>query len=281
MKKKTEFGEMLSSAIEKSSSKIENFVWKKSDGSTVKLVDMSIDDLTKAYNHADSMLHSENAYHPGKYVVRKNIQNMYANCNAELLLRYILYVSNIEQLKTKKDIVDVINEYRNVLHIKDNDYVTVIFDNLPTAFEKVTIEKLVRACLDSLEPFNRRLISNDFIIGRGLWLTEKEKQDLIEYDEHGNKKNRLEVIKERLFLGNVHLRIDQRGLTYNEFRSLVQLSPRIKFSAIPTATLELLRDKILLMLDNELNYHIQKWTSIQENIKKVLDFKNSENENQK
>lgn len=268
----SDFGE-LSKAIEKKQEAIDNLVWRNSDGTNVKLVDMNEKDLVKAYNHCTSMLHSTNRYSPGKYQVRKNIWNMYNNCNAELLLRYILNVCEISELKTNKNIVDLVNIYRADKHIKDNDKVTVIFEHLPQIFENVTIEKLVRACLDSLEPFNKGLVSNEFIISEGIWFTDSERKDLTEYDEDGNLRNRLDVMKERLFLKDVRLRIDPKGLSYNEFRALIQLEPYQKFSTIPSSTLELLRDKVLLALDNNLEWHIQKWTKLLNNVKRVAEYK--------
>ena len=65
--------------------------------------------------------------------------------------------------------------------------------------------------------------------------------------------------KERLILNNsLRLRIDRKGLSYNEFRSLVKLDQYPKISSLPTATLTLLRDKILLLLDYDVEYHIAK-----------------------
>lgn len=198
---------------------------------------------------------------------------MQANCNAELLLRYILNVCEISELKTNKNIVDLVNSYRANKHIKDTDFVTVIFDNLPEQFITVTVEKFVRAALDSLEPFNKKLISNDFIISEGIWFTEAERKDLTEFNDDGSIRNRLDVMKERLFLENVRLRIDPKGLNYTEFRSLIQLENFQKFSTIPSGTLELLRDKILLALDNNLEWHIQKWTKLLDNVKRVAEYK--------
>ena len=83
----------------------------------------------------------------------------------------------------------------------------------------------------------------------------------------------LDVVKERLFMPNIRLRIDQKGLSYSEFRSLIQMDALPKISALSTATLKLLRDKILLLLDGDLNYHIDKWSVIKEQIEKVAEYK--------
>ena len=186
------------------------------------------------------MLYNKNKCNPGKYVIQNNIKNLYNNCNAELFLRYILYECDIPALKTNKD---------------------------------VTIKSLVRACLECLEPINKNIISDKFILSVGIWLTDEEKEDLTEYDEKGNKRYFFDVIKERLFLKNVKLRIDVNGLTYNEFRSLMLLKNRTKMSNATTELLYLLRDKMLLLLNNDLSYHINKWLDLKNKIQKVCDYK--------
>ena len=44
-----------------------------------------------------------------------------------------------------------------------------------------------------------------------------------------------------------------------------------KISALPTNTLVTLRDKVILLLDNELDYHINKWNKLLKNIVEVAD----------
>ena len=117
------------------------------------------------------------------------------------------------------------------------------------------------------------MISDKFILAQGIWLTEDEKKELTEYDSDGNMRKWLDVVKERLFLNNIRLRIDQKGLSYSEFRSLIQMEKLAKISSLPTATLKLLRDKILLLLDNSLDYHIDKWLNIKNQIEKVAEYK--------
>jgi hypothetical protein len=76
------------------------------------------------------------------------------------------------------------------------------------------------------------------------------------------------------------LKIDPKGLSYEEFRSLVQLNSKQRFSSLPTTTLELLKNKILLALQialqNDIQWHIQKWTDISNNILRVAEFKGFE-----
>ena len=266
----TEFGDTLTKAINKRNNDINLFTWKYQNGKEVRLMDMDQSELQNCLNHVLDMLYNRHPYRPGKLVIRENIQKAYDNCNAELLLRYILYDCNIDVLKTNKDVVDFIQHNPH----EHSDYVTSLFTGLPVIFEKVTINKLLNACFDKLDVLNTKIISSNFILSQGIWFTANEKKELTEYDEEGNMRKWLDVVKERLFLPNIKLRIDQKGLSYAEFRALIQLGDSPKFSALPTATLKLLRDKILLLLDNNLNYHIDKWNNIKSQVEKVAKYKN-------
>lgn len=217
--------------------------------------------------------------------MQNNIKNLYDNCNAELFLRYILYDCDIPALKTNKDVLDLINVYRKEENLQDTDTIEKIFISVPPIYKDVTIKKLVLSCLESLGFIDKNLIPNKFILSIGIWLTDEEKEDLTEFDEKGNKRNFFDVIKERLFLNNVKLRIDNKGLSYNEFRSIILLKNKTKLSDATTECLLLLRNKILLLLNNDLSYHINKWLDLEDKIQKVCDarsiklkkLKNNEN----
>ena len=269
----TEFGDALAGAINASKNDITRFTWKDSNGKSILMMDMSPEELQKAWDHCESMLYNKNKWNPGKYVIQNNIKNLYNNCNAELFLRYILYERDIPALKTNKDVLDLINVYRKEENLQDSDFIEKIFISAPPIYKDVTIKSLVRACLECLEPINKNIIPDKFILSVGIWLTDEEKEDLTEYDEKGNKRNFFDVIKERLFLKNVKLRVDVNGLTYNEFRSLMLLKNRTKMSNATTELLYLLRDKILLLLNNDLSYHINKWLDLKNKIQKVCDYK--------
>lgn len=131
------------------------------------------------------------------------------------------------------------------------------------------------ACFDKLDVLNKKMITDKFILAQGIWLTDEEKVELTEVDKNGRLRNRMEVIKERLCLDpTIKLRVSPTGLSFAEFRSLVQLTTLPKISSLSTIALKTLRDKILLLLDNDLNYHIDKWNTLMSNIQRVAAARN-------
>ena len=268
----SEFGDTLKNAIDKVND-LNQYVWKSKDGKDIRLLDMSKEELQKIYNHANDMLYNTNKYTPGKLQVKKNIRTLISHCNAELLKRYILHECNIDILKSPIEIVQFIRDNKKSNNLADTDSVTTLFSHLPKEFESVTLDLLLSACLDQLDLINRKMISDNFILSQGIWLTEAEKVDLTEYDENGQIRPWMEVIKERLLLPNIKLRVDPRGFSYAEFRSLIHLTPLPKISSLPTDTLRLLRDKVFILLDADTDYHINKWEIIKSNIEKVAEYK--------
>ena len=251
-------------------------VWKGKDGKEVRLLDMDQEQLQKAYNHVTDMLYNKNKYTPGRYQVKKNIQNLITSCNAELLLRYITHVLDIECLKTNAQVIEFLRNGKKIHNLSDNDSVMSLFINLPSEYNTVTISKLMDACFDKLDIINRKMISDNFIVAQGIWLTEDEKAELTEYDENGKMRPWLDVIKERLFLNNIKLRVDPKGFSYAEFRNLVNLETLPKISRLSSDTLRLLRDKVFLLLDADTDYHISKWEALKKNLEKVAEYKNIE-----
>ena len=269
----SDLADKLTQAIEKRTNNINNWVWLDKNGESVRLLDMNIEELQKAYNHCLDMLYRKSNYKFGKLEVRRNIHKMHTSCNAELLHRYIQHDLNIDVFKTNKDILDFINRFKESNGALNEDPITNMFSGLPKDFETLTIGDLLTACLDTCEPINRKIISNEFIMSLGIWLTEDEKRDLTEYDEKGKLRPWIEVMKERLFIDGGYFKVIPTGLSYNELRMLLKLDLHTKVSMIPSATLMLLRDKILLLLDNDLEYHIRKWTNLKEQIENVANYK--------
>lgn len=269
----TEFGDALKNAMANKTNDLNQYVWKGKDGKEIRLLDMSPDELQKVYNHTTDMLYNTNKYTPGKLQVKKNIRTLISHCNAELLKRYIIHECNVDILKSPIEIIQFIRDSKKANNLTDTDSVTTLFNHLPKEFESITLDLLLSSCLDQLDIINRKMISDNFILSQGIWLTESEKVDLTEYDSNGQIRPWMEVIKERLILPNIKLRVDPKGFSYSEFRSLIHLSPLPKISSLPTDTLRLLRDKVFILLDADTDYHIAKWEEIKSNIEKVAEYK--------
>lgn len=269
----TEFGDALKNAMTNKINDLNQYVWKGKDGKEIRLLDMSPDELQKVYNHTTDMLYNTNKYTPGKLQVKKNIRTLISHCNAELLKRYIIHECNVDILKSPIEIIQFIRDSKKANNLTDTDSVTTLFNHLPKEFEPITLDLLLSSCLDQLDIINRKMISDNFILSQGIWLTDSEKADLTEYDSNGQIRPWMEVIKERLILPNIKLRVDPKGFSYSEFRSLIHLSPLPKISSLPTDTLRLLRDKVFILLDADTDYHIAKWEEIKSNIEKVAEYK--------
>ena len=269
----TEFGDALKNAMANKINDLNQYVWKGKDGKEIRLLDMSPDELQKAYNHTTDMLYNTNKYTPGKLQVKKNIRTLISHCNAELLKRYIIHECSVDILKSPIEIIQFIRDSKKANNLTDTDSVTTLFNHLPKEFESITLDLLLSSCLDQLDIINRKMISDNFILSQGIWLTDSEKFDLTEYDSNGQIRPWMEVIKERLILPNIKLRVDPKGFSYSEFRSLIHLSPLPKISSLPTDTLRLLRDKVFILLDADTDYHIAKWEEIKSNIEKVAEYK--------
>lgn len=129
---------------------------------------MSQEELQKAYTHCTDMLYNKSKHIPGKYQVRVNIHKIYDNCNAELFLRYILHDLDIEFLKSNKDVIDLVNNYKKSNNLSMDASVSEVFEGIPTVFNTVTINDLLDACLDKLDVLNKKLISDKFILAQGI-----------------------------------------------------------------------------------------------------------------
>lgn len=264
----TEFGEKLQNAIK---SKDTEMVWIDKSGKAIKMATATPEELKLWHHHCDEMLHNTDRDHPGKVVLQHNINRAWADCNAELFVRDLIYNYNTP-LKIRKDILEFINAQKDQ-HEDDisKESISCLFTNLDPIYEKITVNDLINACLGT-PIFNKKMINDRFLLAQGIWLTNDEKNELTETDENGNMRDHMEVAKERLCLknpGSINLQFKSGGLSFHEFRSVFSITPYSRISELSTIAVRTLRDKVLLMISNDLSYHITKWTRLMKAIESI------------
>ena len=286
-------GEKLIQAINNKESNIENFVWKgpkkEINGvrvqEEIKLIDATPEQLKQFYAHCQSMLYSEDKKNPGRKILLNIIKDQRQKCNAELYLRWLenKYLTNIPEQRVVyprflyvKDIREALE--LNIETIKKEDYsttpITILTSGVPMEFRDVTINDVILGGVDLLGLFDRSHLSLSFITKMGVWLTDKEMNELLERDENGKARNRIEVIKERFNLRkDINLYPNEHGLSYNELRAMLNLKTK-KYSELTTDQLVVLRDKVLFRFEDEVRFHISQWEDIISKLKKVATIKN-------
>jgi hypothetical protein len=278
-------GEKLASALDAKSNDINSFVWKgpkvEENGvkvqKQIKLVDADNTQLTEFYKHCMSMLYSPDKINPGRYVLKDIVKEQINKCNTELYLRWLenKYIPSTRSVYPRYLVFQDLKEFldKNSEAIPKENWKTTKVDNAPEEFRDVTIENVLDGCLDTLGTFDKRHLSLNFITKLGVWFTPEELKDLTVKDEEtGKTKDRIKVIIERLRLKpNTQIKINNRGLSYSELRSMLTLKVK-KYSDLTTDQLVTLRNKVLFRFENEIDYHISQW---EERIKQIEMVANS------
>lgn len=265
---------------------IKSFIWKGAreevDGEKVqaeyRLIDCTEQQLRSFYQHCKSMLYSMDKTHPGRYTLLDIIKEQRAKCNTELYLRYLekgsedrapyprfLYRNDLSQvIELNKDQLT-----RDKLKICP---ISSLTNGIPSEFANIPVELVMDGCLDALGKFNKQHITLTFILKQGLWFTPQEMKDLLEKDENGQTRDRLEVVRERLNLKTTaKLYVNSRGLTYAQLRAMINLKSK-KYFDLTTEQLTTLRDKVLFLLEEEVKYHIEQWETRMGQIEKVAEY---------
>lgn len=288
-------GDALTQALDAKNNNVNMYVWKgpKKDVNgckvqdEIRLMDMTQEQLQKAFNHCASMLYSRDKENPGRYVLLKIIKDQRMKCNAELFMRYLENTyhpsndrSKFPRFRYQEEIRKFLHEHElelkasyNVENLKELPI--GILENIPNEFANIPINIVIDACLDSLGVFNKKHITLNFITKLPLWFTQQEMRDLTEKTEDGKVRNRLEVIKERLGIRNyIRLIVDDENakLNYTEFRAAIQLKNK-NYSQLTTDQLTLLQNKLLFYLEDEVDAHIKQWETRIKQINEVCNLK--------
>lgn len=281
--------EKLTEAIEAKKNDVKSFVWKlarKSDGTQeeIKLVDATPEQLQTFYNHCNSMLYSKDKINPGRKVLLDLIKEQREKCNAELFLRKLekgsitadnkpypryLFIQDINAFLSQNKDSFPREELKNIS-------IATCINGLPREFERISIDTVLDGCLDKFGYLDNKHITFSFIINLGIYLTPDEMKDFLEIDAEGNKRSRLEVIKERLNINpNVHIVVKPSGLNFTELRAMLGLRYK-KYSELTTDQLLALRNKVLFRLEQEVEYHISQWEERINQIKKAAEAREIE-----
>jgi hypothetical protein len=284
----TVLADKLVEAFNAKNNDIKSFIWKgekkrvnkKIVQDEIKLIDATPEQLKTFYQHCKTMLYNKDKKKPGRYPLLDIIKEQRENCNAELYLHYL------EEGDTENNYKPIprFSYFQSLNTFLDNNKEAIpretwattpitIVSKTPVEFSKLTIDRVYKACLDSLGIFNKKHLTLNFITSMGLWFTPQELKDLTEKDANGENLNRLDVVKMRLGLDpKIKLHINQSGLSYKEFRSMINLGNK-KYSELSKDQLTILRNKVLFRLEEEVRFHITQWETRMKQIEKVAEFK--------
>lgn len=285
-------GEKLTQAIKEHENNVENFIWKGPKKEVngvrvqeeVRLIDATPEQLNKFYAHCMSMLYSNDKKNPGRTILLDMIKRQRQKCNAELYLRWLenKYQTNIPDVRKpyprflyNSDIREALEANKDSIPNEEyaNTPITVLTDGVPMEFRDVTIHDVLLGAVGVLGLFDRSHISLSFITKMGVWLTDKEMNELLERDKDGKARNRIDVIKERFNLRkDIKLYPNENGLSYTELRAMLNLKTK-KYSDLTTDQLLVLRDKVLFRFEDEVRFHISQWEDIINKIERVAEIK--------
>lgn len=278
----TVLGDKLQHALTQKREDVRNFEWKEKaqfvNGEkvhrTIKMIDASPEDLQRYYDQCESMLYNDSKDHPGRYIVVLTIKDQRIKCNAELLLRWLESENNTPRYSLMTTLRSAL-DFNPDLNPKRTP-ISNLMSGLPEEFQDIPTNIVMDACLDRLGKFDKSKLTFPFILSQGIWFTSEEKKDLSERDENGDKRDKLDVVRERLNLNkNVKLYITPKGLSYSQFRAMVKLKNK-KYTDLTTEQLLTLRNIMLFALEEKVSYQIKQWEERKEQILKVAAERNIE-----
>lgn len=279
----TVLGDALKKAMDTKKNDYSAFVWKeekKKEGNklvqdSIRIIDMSPEQLKRCYEHCDKMLNNEDPKHLGRYNVLEEINDQINKCNVELLLRYFensYLKDNREDIKRKSLWLSLRKLMANNPEISDWSIVpiTKISSNLPSEFNDINVADVMDGCIDYLGILDKQHITMTFITKMGLWFNKAEESEL----KGTSNVDRLRIAKEKLHLPEkLNLKFSEKGLSYHEMRSMLILPKKQKYSDMTTKQLTVLRDKVLLRLQREIDGHIFNWKRLKKQIELVASSK--------
>ena len=138
----------------------------------------------------------------------------------------------------------------------------------------ISVDLFLKSCKDTLGKFNKSHITQTFIVNLGIWFSQDEIRNFEQVEKLSTLEERIQVVKDRLNLRNdLRIPIKSSGLSYTQFRSMINLKSNKKYLELTTNQLETLRDKVLFLLEENVSFHISQWESLMAQIEEVAEFK--------
>lgn len=280
-------GDKLKEALREKENDVNTFVWRypkdRDNGNAqdeVKLMDCSQEQLQEFYDHCESMLRNNDKLNPGRYNVLALIKSQKDKIGAELLLREMQQANkNFTRYALNEAIIEFIDKNKEN-GVEINPEVSTFGQyyeyDISTKYNKINLQLILDACNDRLGVFDNSHLTKSFLLKRGVWFDRDDVQKLKTFalkNGINSKTPRLEVARQYLKLKDYQvLKQNSRGLTVEELRLMLILRPS-KIKDLTTEQLEILRYKLLLDLERNVRDHIERWETLESQIKKVAKVK--------
>lgn len=286
---------------------LSSYVWREKTGGRNEFADKPLVEYDEAslqqfYNLCKEMLYNNDSKNPGRMKVLAEINLQRKNCNIMLFLRYIRKRYGETEYTLHETLRQyIVNNRENYPDIDKQPVGNYVMGNCPADFKNVRICELMSACMDSLGAFTARHVTKRLIFEQGIYLTDKDKKELVptkeEFDSIIARKDdegvdvfrnkdgklkigKLELIRHRLGISNSFLKergyrmyVSKTGLTYDQFKAMICLPSKAKYSELTTDQLHALRDRILPTLEIEVDKHIKQWKRRMQEIREVAEYR--------
>ena len=155
-------GDALQKALSAKKNDFSSFVWKgekRKEGDkyvqdSIRLIDMSEEQLRNCYEHCEKMLHNDDPKNLGRFNVLDEVTDQINKCNVELLLRYFenSYLKDGREDIRRKSLWVSLREFKG--------------NNPDIPLEKVSITKITSSGLTLLQIFFNSSINSSSICRR-------------------------------------------------------------------------------------------------------------------
>ena len=242
---------------------------------SIKLIDATEEQLRSFASHCNSMLYNtNNEQHPGRYVLLEIIKKQINKCNAELFRRHLGDSYSNIVLKSLIDFVNI-NDGGNLSNVSLRQS-NILDENQAADPEFGMVEYLDLPIFDVIDglkkklgQFDKKHLTLTFLLQQGIWFSKEEKQDFDTYMNEFPESNKIDYVKSVLKLDNVRIKINPKGLTLNEMKSMISISNKSLYMDMSSDQLLLLRNRVLYELADEAKFHIKEWELRIKQIKEV------------